>query len=53
MIDVRNCSARDLENRLIGAADQESGFSHHRYHADHAAIGYHAIARLQTGYSLL
>ncbi len=53
MIDVGNRRASDLENRLVGAADQESVLLHHGYYADNAAVRDHAIVNLQAGDSFL
>ena len=53
MIDVSNRRASDLENRLVGAADHESVFSHHGYHADNAAGRDDAVAGLEAGDSFL
>lgn len=49
MIDISNRRPSDLEDRLVGAADQESGFSHHGYHADNTAGRDYAITRLEAG----
>ena len=53
MIDVSNRRTSDLENRLVGAADQESVLFHHGYHADNAAGRDYAIVNLQAGDSFL
>ena len=55
MIDVSNRRASDFENRLVSAANQESGFFHlhHGYHTDNAAGRDHLIASLEAGDSFL
>ena len=53
VIDVSNRRAGDLEDRLVGAADQKSVFPHHRDHTDDAAGRDYAIVNLQTSDSFL
>src|SRR5215831_13192430 len=45
-VHARDCRACNLEDRLVGAADQKACVTHRRYDADDAARGDDLIARL-------
>src|ERR1041385_1601407 len=53
IVDSGDGRAGNLQNRLVGAADNETGIPNRGDHADHAPGSHDAIANLQVGYRVL